>query len=215
VITLDLSSVVSLIEEKRAHMPAEHALLAGISGIDASGKGYLSAQIAEALRSKGLRTALINADGWLNLPSVRFAETDKALNFYENALRLDDLFKELILPLRSDRSIHLIADLVHETATEPHQFEYVAENVDVILVEGIFLFKRRFMPHFDLRIWIDCPFETALERAVSRAQEGLDEAATIKAYKTIYFPAQSVHFELDAPNLAADLIFDNSSNFQH
>lgn len=208
-ITSDVRNLVTLIEEKRNEMPAKRAMLAGISGIDASGKGYIAAKADHLLRSHGLRTALINVDGWLNLPSVRFSATDPGRHFYDHALRLDELFEKLILPLRSDRSIRLTADLVLETANETHQFEYVFENVDLILVDGIFLFKRRFASHFDLKIWVDCSFETALERAVFRSQEGLDEAATVKAYETIYFPAQRVHFELDAPKLIADLIFDN------
>lgn len=208
---MNLKPVIDAIRAKLHLVPPDHSLLIGVSGIDASGKGYIAAKLDHILRSHGLRTALINVDGWLNLPSVRFSATGPGRHFYENALRLDDMFDQLILPLRSARSIRLNADLVTETAEEHHQFEYVFENVDLILVEGIFLFKRRFVSNFDLRIWIDCPFATALNRAVSRAQEGLDESATIKAYETIYFPAQSVHFELDAPKLVADLIVDNSS----
>lgn len=206
---MNLKPVIDAIRAKLHLVPPDHSLLIGVSGIDASGKGYIAAKLDHILRSHGLRTALINVDGWLNLPSVRFSVTDPGRHFYENALRLDELFEKLILPLRSDRSIRLTADLVRETANETRQFEYVFENVDLILVEGIFLFKRRFAPHFDLKIWVDCSFETALERAVSRSQEGLDEAATVKAYETIYFPAQLVHFETDTPKLVADLIFNN------
>jgi uridine kinase len=32
---------------------------------------------------------------------------------------------------------------------------------------------------------------------------------TIRAYQTIYFPAQLIHFALDAPREAADTVIDN------
>ena len=86
---------------------------------------------------------------------------------------------------------------------------YVFEDIDVIVLECIFLFKRRYRHHFDLAIWIDCSFERALERAIRRSQEGLPEGETVRAYQTIYFPAQRIHFERDQPREAADVIIDN------
>ncbi|SRR6266567_2299176 len=62
---------------------------------------------------------------------------------------------------------------------------------------------------FDLTIWVDCSFPTALARALARAQEGLSPAETIRAYETIYFPAQKIHFARDNPRETADLIIDN------
>ncbi|MEQ8972980.1 MAG: hypothetical protein RIE73_21575 [Coleofasciculus sp. C1-SOL-03] len=50
---------------------------------------------------------------------------------------------------------------------------------------------------------IDCSFETALERAITRSQEGLSPSETIQAYQAIYFPAQKIHFELDRPQRSA------------
>lgn len=205
-----LQRLAQRIAEVRRRTPAEYATLAGVSGIDASGKGYLSAKLEAELKRRGMRTALINVDGWLNLPSIRLSDADSGRHFYGNALRLDEMFEQLILPLKTDRMIRVSADLVEETATEYHRFEYVFDDVDVILLEGIFLFKRRYLTHFDLKIWIDCSFETALERAVIRSQEGLASGPTIRAYENIYFPAQRLHFENDYPRLVADIIFANN-----
>ena len=59
-------------------------------------------------------------------------------------------------------------------------------------------------------VWIDCSFPRALERAIARGQEGLPPADTIRAYETIYFPAQKIHFQRDDPKSAATMIFDNN-----
>jgi uridine kinase len=86
---------------------------------------------------------------------------------------------------------------------------YEFRKIDIILLEGIFLYKPTYRHHFDLTVWIDCSFGTALERATNRCQEGLPPAETIKAFETIYFPAQRIHLVRDNPREAADIVLTN------
>ena len=206
---MEFADLVSPIVRLRSNLAGEHALLVGISGIDASGKGYVTEKLSQELSSRGYRTAVIGVDGWLNLPHIRFDHSDLAGNFYRNAIRFDEMLDQLVLPLRRDRSINLLADFAEETAAEYRKHNYRFDDIDIILLEGIFLFKREFVHYYDLKIWIDCPFETALERAIARSQEGLSPEETISAYETTYFPAQRIHFDRDDPR-AADLLIDNS-----
>jgi len=205
----NLKDLPAIIREKRRNMPAEQALLAGISGIDASGKGYVTGQLAELLRP-ALNVAVINVDGWLNLPHIRFSANDPGRHFYHHALRLGEMFDRLVLPLKRDRRIDLTYDHTDETAIAPRPERIVLRNIDVILLEGIFLFQPHYLPYFDMTVWIECSFETALERAISRSQEGLSTEETIKAYETIYFPAQRVHIETDRPQTNAEITLSNN-----
>jgi uridine kinase len=206
---LELEAISERILETRSRIPAKRCALIAVTGIDASGKGYLAAKLAEMLRRASLRIANINIDGWLNLPRVRFSETNPAENFYLNAIRFDDMFAQLIFPLRDRRSLHVEMDFAEETALTYRQQTCEFEDIDIILLEGIYLLKRDFQRHYDLSYWIDCSFETALERALARGQEGLPPEATIKAYRTIYFPAQEIHFWKDYPRAAANTIINN------
>jgi uridine kinase len=203
------SEIVEEIASRRAALPTGMALLAGLSGIDGCGKGYIAAKLIEALSARSLRASVIHADGWLNLPHVRFDPDRPAGNFYENAIRLDELFSQLLLPLRSKRSARVTMDLVEETATTsmPHTFDF--KDLDVIVVEGVYLFKQAHRGCFDLAVWIDCSWQTALERAIARGQEGLSTEETIQAYRTIYFPAQEIHFARDNPRGTANMILPN------
>lgn len=207
----NIDEIVRTILQRRANVPETRSLLVGVSGIDGCGKGYLAAQLQAHLALHGIIPAVLNVDGWLNLPEKRFDRNAPALNFYENALRLDQFFNQLVLPLRDRRSIHLVADFVEETAAKYRKHSYDYTDVSVVLVEGIFLFKPQYRKHFDLTIWIECSFATALARAIARAQEGLSPANTIAAYDTIYFPAQRIHLAQDKPRENADLIFDNDT----
>jgi uridine kinase len=185
------------------------AVLVGMSGIDGAGKGYLAGRLHARLAQAGLGVATLNVDGWLTLPAQRFSSVRPGEHFYHHALRLDAMFAELVLPLRRRRGIRLVAPHAEETATTYGQRLYEYRNVDVVLVEGIFLFKRAYRSHFDLAVWVDCTLETALDRALVRAQEGLPPAETRRAYETIYFPAQRLHLELDDPRGGADAIIPN------
>jgi uridine kinase len=188
--------------------------LIAVSGIDGSGKGYVSAQLAKKLAGAGFRVALIAADGWLNLPHVRFGGDDPGEHFYSHAFRFEEMFSRLIEPLAHDGSRHLIAEYAEETATCYRKHVYEFDHLDLILLEGIFLFKREHQQRYDFRLWIDCSFKTALERALSRSQEGLPPADTVAAYERIYFPAERAHFERDNPRDSADLVYVNDAHLE-
>lgn len=198
----------AVLARRQAHPPSL-ALLVGLSGIDGSGKGYLAGQLVRALTDHGLKAAAINVDGWLNLPAVRFDPGRPGENFYVNALRLDEMFARLILPLREHRRAHVSMEWVEETATASRPYTYEFEDVDIILLEGVYLFKRAYRRHFDLAVWVDCSWETALERSVARSQEGLPPDETVRAYRTTFFPAEEIHFSRDEPREAADLVLPN------
>jgi uridine kinase len=204
--------VVGAIVRKRSAVAPDRAVLVGISGIDASGKGYLAAKIADELRMEELEVALIGADDWLNLPDVCINRDNYAEHFYEHAMRFDEMFKQLIVPLKQNRKLSVIADCADPKATAYRKDCYDFRNIDIVLLEGIFLFKPVYRHHFDLTVWIDCSFECALERAMGRAQEGLPPAETQYAFETIYFPAQRIHLDRDDPRRAADLILNNDDS---
>jgi len=123
-------------------------------------------------------------------------------------MRFDEMFDRLIVPLKQNRAVTLVAECVDaKWSRRKHRYEF--RKIDIILLEGIFLLKRAYREHFDLTAWVECPFDIALERAIKRGQEELPPAETVKAFETIYFPAQRIHFTRDNPQAAADFIIQN------
>ncbi len=204
-----LEQLVHAIVGRSAHTRGSRALLVGLSGIDGSGKGWVARRLATGLEGAGLRVASLGVDLWLNLPAVRFSAARPGEHFYANALRLEELLAHAALPLRDTRRLDLTFDATEETATTYRRERWRFDDIDVVLLEGIFLFKRGLRPHYDLAVWLDCSFETALARAIARGQEGLAVDETIRAYESIYFPAQRTHFERDDPSGSADLVLPN------
>lgn len=206
----DVRAITESILDVRASVPRDRAALVAVSGIDGCGKGWLTRQIVDELQARGVNAANINIDGWLNLPDKRFSDKNPAEHFYLHAIRFDEMFAQLVLPLRDHRSVSVEADFAEETAMTYRKHTYEFADIDVIVLEGIYLLKQAFRKYYDLSIWIDCSFAKALERALSRGQEGLPPAETIRAYETIYFPAQRIHFQRDDPKNAATIIVDNN-----
>ncbi len=197
------------IARRKLGIDAKRPLLVALSGIDASGKTTLARELEDALASRGFRVALIGADSWHHRASVRFSESDPAAHFYWNAFRFEELFRRLIEPLRRDGSVTLTANLVKIASDASYPHTYLFRKVDIILLEGIFLLRQDLRDRYDLSFWIDCSFETALERALSRNQEGQSKDRLLSDYRRIYFPAQKIHLATDWPRFFADAILSN------
>jgi uridine kinase len=190
------------------HQP--NALLVAMSGIDTSGKTRLSKELATALRERGHHVALIGITPWREPPESRFTsdpQADAGQHFYDNAFRFDAFFEQLVDPLRAARAIDLEAEVTHLCAGDPVTRRYNFRDVDVVLVEGIFLLRRDLRERYDLSIWLECTLQTALARALRR-KEGLEEDELRHDYRQVYFAAQRVHLSRDEPKQAADLVLD-------
>ena len=204
-----LDRLVETILSARARAPAEGALLVALSGIDGSGKSAIARRLVAALRAGGTNTALIPLDPWHQPLEIRFSRDDPAEHFYRHAFRFDELFERLVEPLCRQRSVHLEVELTRLPENDRVVHTYDFRDVEVIVLEGIFLLKRELSSRYDVAFWIECSFETALRRALARNQEGLSEAEIRRDYATIYFPAQRIHLERDDPTSRVDAVVDN------
>ena len=204
-----MQAVIDEILDARRTVSTERSVLTAMSGIDAGGKGYFTERLVGALRGKGVRAVAINVDAWLNID--RFDASGPAEHYYNNAIRFEEMFAETVLPLRHRRSLRVEINYAEETSTEYERRSYEFEDVDVIALEGIYLLKREFKPHYDRSVWVECGFETALERALARGQEGLPPDETVRDYRDIYSPAQEIHFQRDNPKGAATLLVNNDA----
>lgn len=180
-----------------------------ISGIDASGKGYITELLQKELEERKFKVANINIDPWQNPIAVRLRKDKAAENVYENIFRWDQFFCQLIFPLQKDKSIYLESEGIRSDADIYYQLLYDYSGVDILLIEGILLFKKKYLLHYDYKIWIDCSFETGLKRAMKRNIEKLPADKLIEDYMTYYYPAQHYHFNNDKPKDVCDIVFCN------
>jgi uridine kinase len=97
---MDIQTLVTPILKKRAEIPANKSMLVAVSGIDGSGKGYITNQLVAELNLQGVQAVSINIDPWLTLPEQRFNSENPGEHFYHHAFVFEDLFQQLVLPLQ-------------------------------------------------------------------------------------------------------------------
>jgi len=204
-----IESVAARIEQVIRQVGPERAALIGISGINASGKGWLTTRVSRVLKSRGYRVAQVGVEEWRNPQSLRFSEIDPDGHYYHHGVRLDDLFSDLVLPLRKRRSIDIEFDRLDESGLATNRVRRAYDQVDVILLEGVFILKQAYQKIYDWSLWIDCSFATALERALRREPNDLDPGDIVAAHERIYFPAQRYHLDVDDPISATNCTFNN------
>jgi len=203
--SFDLADVIAY---RRLESKSNRALLVAISGIDASGKGSLASRLSTNLKRLGMNVATIGIDPWQTPPALRREAADPAEHFYLHGYRFEDLFDRVIEPLRRDRALDLEVELLDPAGLRfTTRLSY--EAIDVIVLEGIFLFKRELRDRYDVSVWVECGFPAALQRAIVRNQEGLPKGRLVSDYERIYFPAQRLHFDADRPREFADFHFPN------
>ena len=74
---LEVRSAVEMVLDVAPQVRSNACPIVAVSGIDGSGKGFVSALMEQALVSRGVRVATIHIDGWLNLPSRRFDPSNR------------------------------------------------------------------------------------------------------------------------------------------
>lgn len=204
-ITIPLAAIIDKFNRHRS----AHAFTVALSGIDASGKGTISELLCKVLTEKGYAVAMINTDPWQNPISVRLRREQAAENLYENIFRWDDFFEQLVFPLKKNKSIYLQTKGIRTDADIYYPLVYDYRQVDILLIEGVFLLKQKYLSFYDFTIWINCSFETGLQRAIGRNAENLPLVRLLNDYRTFYYPAQQFHFKNDDPEGTADLVIDN------
>lgn len=198
-----------LIEDKFSSQ--KRCILVALSGIDASGKTSLANRIHQELREDGIRSIIVGLDDWHNLAEIRFSALKPAENYYKNAYRFNDLFNKFILPLKRDGNLSISVDLVEPKTNSCQTQAFHLNDIQIILLEGIFLLRSEFMEYYDLSFWIECSVELATKRAITRNQENLAEREILLLYQSIFFPAQKIHLLKDKPLKLADGIILNNS----
>jgi uridine kinase len=189
----------------------DRAILVGIDGRGGSGKSTFAALLQGALRSAGLTTVTtVSADGfvlnlrqedWLPLPSRPDIRAPYRLD-------IDRLRREVLEPLRSGRS----ARFIHRDWWNAEKAELrVIHSQGVVLVEGTYSLDKRLRDFYDVRTFLECPEELALQRALARdVPHSPDPLTASLVWREIHGPAESAYVREQNPRLAAHVMVDSS-----
>jgi uridine kinase len=173
--------------------PHDRALLVAIDGYGGSGKSTFTAILQGALRGAGVTpVTIVEADGfvmnlreedWRPIPSMPGERAPYRID-------VDRLCREVLEPLRSGLS----AQFVHRDWWYVERVEVrTVSSQGIVLVEGTYSLDGRLRDFYDEQIFIECPKEVALERALARDIPHGDDPVGELAWKEIHHPVESTY----------------------
>lgn len=170
-----MRSVLDLIAAAR---PTRPFTLVGIGGRGGSGKSTLAALI----------------------PGAQVVSTDE---FWDGeGFALSRLRGDVFEPLLAGATARYAS--WEWEARRPGGVRAVEPN-GVIVVEGVCALHRMFRDAYDVRVWVEAPYEIRLARGVAR--DGEDERAT---WVERWMPTEDRYVERDDPVSCADIVIDGS-----
>jgi phosphoglycolate phosphatase-like HAD superfamily hydrolase/uridine kinase len=190
-----------IISQKQPDRP----FVIGITGTDASGKTLFTNGLSQLLSGKDYPVEIIHVDDFHNPKSIRYSGENDAENYFHLSFNIDRIIKELLIPACEKGSLSTeltVLDL--ETDSFRYKRSYSVSPDTVILIEGVFLFRKELSPLIDYYVHLDISFEECLKRGLARHGEE-------ERYLTKYIPAQKKYLAEYPPSEHADIIIDNSN----
>ena len=77
----------------------------------------------------------------------------------------------------------------------------------IVVVEGVCALHRMFRDDYDVRVWVEAPYETRLARGVAR-----DGEAARRTWVERWMPMEDRYVERDDPVSCADVVVDGTAS---
>lgn len=130
--------------------------IVGISGFGGAGKSTLANDLAKTVGGY-----VVGVDAFFK------NTTDENYSLWE-IIDFDRLEQEVLVPFQEGRDISYSAfDWENNTLGQKQEMP----TTDLLIVEGVGLFRPNLMQYFDFSIWIDCPLDVAIARGKKRDKE--------------------------------------------
>lgn len=185
----------------------DKAFIIGINGIDCSGKTTFAKDLEAYLKARGKHTQLVHIDDFLNPKAIRYAGNDQADKYYTKSFNFELLIDKLLKPISQKGKISTkLTALNLETDKFDTTRNYDIKTDSIVILEGVFLFRKELAPYIDYKVYLDISFEECKHRAALR-----DSTAIAAKYDDKYLPAEQRYIREYAPEKSADLATDNNN----
>jgi uridine kinase len=204
-----LREVANIILEWKHASP----LRVGIDGIDAAGKTTLANELAAFLTQSGRTVICASIDGFHNPRQVRYRLGPYSPDgYYHDSFNYELLREVLLEPLGSAGNRRYRRDAFDfKTDRATQSKELTASDTDILIFEGVFLFRPELVHYWDFKIFVDIDFQTCFDRALKRDIDLLGNRTEIlKRYRERYIPGQQIYFASVHPKTKADVVIDNN-----
>lgn len=184
-------------------------LRVAINGVDGSGKTRLADELVPLLEAKGANIIRASIDGFHNPRAVRYAKgKNSPEGFYKDSFNFE-LFQNLLLkPLSHGGSLLFKHTAFNHVTNQEIEMPFAqAKPPAILLVDGIFLFHNILRGYFDVKIFLDVPFELSCARMEKRDGSPADPDAPENKR---YVDGQKLYFAQCNPQKQADILINYS-----
>ena len=199
------AQIKSVLRDLHNKKESTKAQIVAISGIEGGGKRSLAEKVAAALTLEGISVAIVHADDWEASESIRFNIMSSPEEYYLNAYRFDEMFEQLILPLKLFASIKTSVTL--DDVLSPRTVEYDFNDIDIIIIEGVYLLQEAYLDLYDYTCWVESDFDAAFARLTSQNYIEQSQEALVNIFELLIKPAGQYHIYTDNPQGHADSIY--------
>lgn len=190
-----------------------HPLRVAVDGVDAAGKTTLADKLVQPLQTRGRPVIRASVDGFHNRRTERYRQgVNSPEGYYLDSYNYDAFIRNLLGPLGPGGDRQYRAAAFDLRADAPIDTPLRQAPVDgILLCDGIFLLRPELTHYWDVKIFVDVPFDVTVERAAQRDAMALGgvEAAR-ERYWQRYVPGQRLYLSQCHPQSLADVIVDNT-----
>jgi uridine kinase len=191
----------------------EHPTRVGIDGVDGVGKTTLADELVEPLVRMGRQAVRASVDGFHRPREWRYRRgLDSPEGYFFDSFDYTALRSELLDPLGPEGTRRFRRAVFDYRIDRPVDVPYETAEADLILLfDGVFLQRPELAGAWDIRVWVDAPFDVTVSRAVSRDADRTDRGTVIRGkYETRYVPGQLMYMDQCRPRDAADILANNA-----
>ena len=192
-----------------------HPTRVAVDGIDAAGKSIFGDELAASISSRGIPVIRSSIDHFHYPRQQRHQRygSDSPLGYYEDSFNYPQVRTVLLDPLGpGGNRVHRTAAFDFETDSVVESAVETAPENAILVFDGIFLMRKELLDCWDIKIYLDIPFEVSVQRASQRQRDQnlfgeVDQVAG--RYWKRYVPGQKIYFEQCQPKEHADIVIGN------
>ncbi|PKR76782.1 uridine kinase [Halalkalibacillus sediminis] len=183
--------------------------IVAIDGLSGSGKTTLASLLQRELTEKHkYNVSIIHIDDHIEKRDKRYnTGREEWYEYYFLQWDISSIQKRLFIPLHRNCS-ELYLPFYNQPTDTTSNREIPTNNVDIIIIEGIFLQRNEWMSFYDFTVFLDCPRAIRYQRVLDRDSYIGNLEERLHKYKRRYWAGEDFYMKNEQPIEKADKVYE-------
>lgn len=197
-----MESLIQNLFNQIPQLDQRQRFILGIDGLSRSGKTTFSKEMMETLQKKKMSFCLFHMDDFIVDKEKRYnTGNEEWTEYYQLQWDVGWLTEHFFTKLKKSKELTLP---FYESSVGKQNWQDIRlPNVNLIVIEGIFLQRKEWKDYFDYMIYLDSSREIRFSRESSITKKNIDK------FKNRYWKAEEYYIKTVNPKALADLVINN------